>query len=333
MVTWADGADCTPPAPADARSSLARATGLSRPTARILRTSADIWSRQFLAERADLPKNRGVSIFAHPAVFMLGCLPARSAVPASADALRALIPRIDDGNDRSPALRALMHGIDRYEHRRIADGRCRHAADRGFCMAVMMHIGVVEHDLPASAQGAVAIGLAFDEAVHQSALEILGARTRRKIDAGIADGIVNAVDIERIAHDAMAYAITAASPGGVAEQHDLRLGELDTRGARRDGGVEIEISADLLGARQLDLAERERDAERGRAVGDAHGVVNLAGDFVAARVRLADGFDGEQRRLGLHVMHVTRSIDPGVPHRRFDRLRDFFHHRRPADIL
>src|SRR5262249_46841072 len=197
MVTWADGADCTPPAPADARSSFARATGLSRPTAMILRTSADIWSRQFLAERADLP------------------------------------------------------------------------------------------------QGAVAIGLAFDEAVHQSALEILGARTRRKIDAGIADGIVNAVDIERIAHDAMAYAITAAGPGGVAEQHDLRLGELDTRGARRDGGVEIEISADLLGARQLDLAERERDAERGRAVGDAQGVVNLAGDFVAARVRLADGFDGE----------------------------------------
>src|SRR5262249_29936361 len=62
MVTWGDGADCTPPAPADARSSFARATGLSRPTAMILRTSADIWSRQFLAERADLPKNRGVSI-------------------------------------------------------------------------------------------------------------------------------------------------------------------------------------------------------------------------------------------------------------------------------
>src|SRR5690349_20713837 len=149
---------------------------------------------------------------------MLGCLPASKRRAGPMGALRALFSRVDDGNDRSPALRALMHGIDRYEHRRISDGRRRHATDRGFRMAVMMHIGVVEHDLAASAQRTAAIGLAFDEAVHQSALEILRARARWKIEAGIANGIVNAVDIEGIAHQRMSSAIAAAGAGLVADE-------------------------------------------------------------------------------------------------------------------
>jgi hypothetical protein len=47
----------------------------------------------------------------------------------------------------------------------------------------------------------------------------------------------------------------------------------------------------------------------------------------------AHGIDGEQRRLGLDVMHVLRIIDGGIAHRGFDRLRDLLHHRRPADVL
>ena len=42
----------------------------------------------------------------------------------------ALFARIDDGDARPAALRALMHGVDRDEHGGIADRGRRDAADR-----------------------------------------------------------------------------------------------------------------------------------------------------------------------------------------------------------
>src|SRR5260370_11449990 len=113
-----------------------------------------------------------------------------------------------------------------------------------------------QHALATSGQRPAAVGLALDEAVHQPTLEVLRAGARRQIKAGIADGVVDAVDIERIAHHRMADAIVAAGTGSVAEQNDLRLRELDPRGARRNRRVKIELFADLFGARPRDLAAR-----------------------------------------------------------------------------
>src|SRR6516165_1997690 len=123
-------------------------------------------------------------------------------------------------------------------------------------MPMMVHVGIVEHDLATSTQRTAAVGLALDEAVHQPTLEVLRAGARRQIKAGIADGVVDAVDIERVTHHRMADAIAAAGTGSVAEQYDLRLRELDSRGARRNGGVKVEIFADLFCARHRHLAER-----------------------------------------------------------------------------
>src|SRR5262249_61693804 len=116
---------------------------------------------------------------------------------------------------------------------------------------MMVHVGIVEHDLAAPTQRAAAVALAFSEAVHQPTLEIWKAWARRQIDAGIADGVVDAVDVERVAHHRMPDAIAAAGPGPVAEKHDLRLRELDPRGARGNRGVKVEILADLFGARHI----------------------------------------------------------------------------------
>ena len=52
-----------------------------------------------------------------------------------------------------------------------------------------------------------------------------------------------------------------------------------------------------------------------------------------ARLRLANGIDGEQRGLGLDVVHVAGIVDASVAHRGLNRLRDLLDHRRPADIL
>ena len=69
----------------------------------------------------------------------------------------------------------LVHRIDRYEHRRVADRRGGDAADRRLGVAVMMDVGIVEHDLPPPAQQAAVVGLAFYKHVDQPAAEILGA--------------------------------------------------------------------------------------------------------------------------------------------------------------
>ena len=82
--------------------------------------------------------------------------------------------------------------------------------------------------------------------------------------------VVDAVDVERVPHDRMADAVAPAGARLVAEQDDLRLRQLDAGRAGRDRRVEIEVFADLLRPRHLDLAERDRDAERGRAVRHAH---------------------------------------------------------------
>ena len=81
------------------------------------------------------------------------------------------------------------------------------------------------------------------------------------------------------------------------------------------------------------LAEGDGDAEPGGAVGDPHGFMNLAGHGLAAPVRLPHGVDGEQWRLGLHIVDVRRVADPRVGHRRADAVRNLLHHRRPADVL
>src|SRR5262245_58790572 len=102
---------------------------------------------------------------------------------------------------------------------------------------MMVHGGIVEHDLASSTQRTAAVGLAFDEAVPRPTLKIRRAGAGREIEAGIAHGVIDAVDIERVAHHRVPDAIAAAGTGSVAEQDDLRLRELDPRRARRNRGV------------------------------------------------------------------------------------------------
>src|ERR1700730_17401450 len=49
---------------------------------------------------------------------------------------------IDNGNDRPAAVRTLVHRVDRYEHRRVADRRCRDAADRGLRVPMGMNVRI-----------------------------------------------------------------------------------------------------------------------------------------------------------------------------------------------
>jgi hypothetical protein len=61
--------------------------------------------------------------------------------------------------------------------------------------------------------------------------------------------------------------------------------------------------------------------------------MHLAGDVLAARFRIPNGIDCEQRRLGLYVVHIFGVIDSRVPHCISDGRSNLFDHRRPADIF
>ena len=62
-------------------------------------------------------------------------------------------------------------------------------------------------------------------------------------------------------------------------------------------------------------------------------VVHLAGDLLPRACASRAVVNGQQRRLGLHVMHVGRIVDAGVAHRRAHASGDLLDHRRPADIF
>ena len=197
----------------------------------------------------------------------------------------------------------------------------------------MVNVGIVQHDLAAPTQAGSAVGLALDEAVHQPVAEIGSARPLRQVEAGIADAVVDAVDVERVPHHAVADAKATAGPRRVAEEDDLAAVELDAGRARGDRGVEIQIAADVARPGHAHLAERDGDAEPGGAVGDPHRFMHLAGRGLAAPVRFPHRVDSEQRRLGLDVVNVRRVADPRVGHRRADSVCDLLHHRGPADVL
>src|SRR4051812_16096647 len=79
---------------------------------------------------------------------------------------------IDDSRDRAAARRTLLQRRHRAVHHRITDRRRRHRADDRLGVVRVMNVGIVERHLPASAQAAGRVGLAFDEAIDQRAAQV-----------------------------------------------------------------------------------------------------------------------------------------------------------------
>ena len=80
----------------------------------------------------------------------------------------------------------LVHGIDRYEYRGIADRERRHTPYRRLRMAVMVDVGIIQHDLTPAAQRTPAVGLAFHEAIDDAPLEVFRPGPFRQLDTGVA---------------------------------------------------------------------------------------------------------------------------------------------------
>ena len=226
-----------------------------------------------------------------------------------------------------------MHGVNRDEHGRVTERRCGDPAHRGLRVAVVMHVGIVEHDLTSAAQTAAAVRFAFHEAVHHPPVKILGSGTIGQVQARIPDGGVDCLDVEGIAHDGVADPEPPARTGAVAHEDDLRGVELDARRAGGDGRIQPEIPADVLCLDVGDLAEGDGDTERGGAVGHAHRFVDFTDRLLAAPLRSRNRIDGQQRRLGLHVVHVGSIVDTGIRHGGPHTCRHLLDHRRTSDIL
>ena len=62
-------------------------------------------------------------------------------------------------------------------------------------------------------------------------LEVAGPRPLRQLEPGVADRVIDAVDVECIAHDRMADAEAPAGAGFVAEEDHLRFVQFDARRA------------------------------------------------------------------------------------------------------
>src|SRR5882724_5301916 len=100
---------------------------------------------------------------------------------------RILLVQLDNRDHRTATVWALMHGVDRDEHGWIAERRRRYAANCRLGMPVVMDVGIVEHDLPPTAQHAPAVSLALHEAIDDTPLEVFRPRPFRQLNTGVAN--------------------------------------------------------------------------------------------------------------------------------------------------
>src|SRR5690606_29146837 len=226
-----------------------------------------------------------------------------------------VLAEVGDRDHAAAAVRALVVGGDRHEHRLVTGDRSGHAADGGLDLAVPGDVRGVHQSAAASADHAVLGGLALQEHVDETALDVRPVRALRQVDARVADGVPDAVGVERVLHHGVTGAVAAADAPDVADDDDLRLVELHARRARRDRRVQVEVLHDLVVGRHAAFAERHGDAQSGGAVGQLHRLERVVGPHgLAAAVRVTDGVHREQRGLGLHVVHVGDIGDAGALH-------------------
>ena len=169
----------------------------------------------------------------------------------------------------------LMGGRHGNEYRRVTRHRRRNPADTRLDLAVPVDVRVVDHGVAPTPDGAVLRHLALEEDVDQSTVEVARPRSVGQFKAGIADCRPDALLVQGIAHHRVADAVAPAHAAGVADDDDLRPVELDTGRAGSDRGVECVVHHGVI-RRQLDLAERDPDAEAGRAVGQVHRLVGCS---------------------------------------------------------
>ena len=174
--------------------------------------------------------------------------------------------------------------------------------------------------------------LALEEDVDQPAVEVGGARALGQVEAGGADRVPDAVLVERVLHHRVADPVAAADARSRCRPRRPGPGRARRPRSRRRPTEKSERSCMHVGVGgHLDLAERDGDAERGAAVGEVHRLVGVLGPHrLAARLGVADGVDGQQRGLGLHVVHVGGVGDAGPLHRDLHRVGDLLDHRRPG---
>ena len=145
--------------------------------------------------------------------------------------------------------------------------------------------------------------------IAQAALEVAAVRALGEVEAGILDRRPDAVLVEGVVHHRVADAVAATDTAGIADDDDLRLVELDARGARGHRREQLAVVHDVGIGRHLDLAEGDGDAERGAAVGQVHRLVRVLGPHpVSAGLGIADRVNGQQRGLGLYVMHMLGAV-------------------------
>ena len=157
-----------------------------------------------------------------------------------------------------------------------------------------MHVGVVEHGVASTVDGAIGRGLALEEDVDQPAVDVAGVGPLGQLEPGVLDRRPDAIGVEGVAHHRVPNPVAPTDALGIADHDDLRLVELDARGAGGHRRVLVAVVHDVGVDDVRRLTQSLGDAESGAPIGEVHRLVGvLSPDAVAARLRVADGVDGQ----------------------------------------
>jgi hypothetical protein len=116
---------------------------------------------------------------------------------------------------------ALVHRIDRNENSRVANCRGGNAANGRLRMAMMVYVGVIQHDLATTSQHTSPVGFTFHETIDNPVTEIFRAWAIREFQPGIAYGAVNTIHVQCVMHYIMADSIAPACPVAVSHENNL----------------------------------------------------------------------------------------------------------------
>src|SRR5262249_53495923 len=197
LARWSSsGVRSSPVTRASRRRAVTATTPVPHPrprTRRSARTPAKPTSRGAVVA---VTSSNGVKVVQVCRWLALNCASSSISIPPLT--FNLLLPDVHDCDDWPAAVRPLVHRPDRDEDGRIAD-RGRHPrADRRLGVAMVVHVGVVEHDLAPAAQGPAMVRLALDEQVDDVPAEVLGTRAGGHLEPCVPDGRVDPVEVEGV---------------------------------------------------------------------------------------------------------------------------------------
>ena len=200
---------------------------------------------------------------------------------------------------------------------RVADEARERSRDEGARVTGGGDVGVVEHRMAEAADFPVRARLGLGEQ-RDDARPLIRPQLALRLQAQLGKSRPHRIDVDGVAHQAMANSQRSGPVVSGAEHDDFVIEEFHAGGSRSARREQRPVAADrfVRDAGAIDLAEGDRDSERGSGARKTHGLQAVPGRRgQSTRLDIGDPVGREQRALDLDEVDVIRGAEARIRHR------------------